>query len=300
MAAAMYQTRPTRPRAGPAALALVEASPAACPVSLVASRLQVVALLGRGLSVLGLSPRSHGCKPLPRARVKAAVKPLGKRHKQGVSLAAGTRLTAVAWQHQGATTAMGMGREGWARGFPVNPATAESHGPRNGTDLQSWCMGDAQWLHLLASLALLHVSDTQDMMSEPCMLDPPRRHPRVALALLHVPRTGDGSHACRIHPGQPSVGATYPGAVAGPGGSQLPVLPHSGRIQLQSRTNSGSASSRRLRTCRPCQSWSALLQHSLPHVVQGWCGGWSHARWPALAHRDITWGHLKAPAPTCY
>ena len=127
---------------------------------------------------------------------------------------------------------MGMGWGGRARGFPMNPATAESHSPRNGTDLRSWCMGDAQQLHLLASPALLHVSGTQD--TEPCMLDPPRRHPRVALALLHVPRPGDRSHACWIHPGQPSVGATYPGAVAGPGGSRLLVSWHSGHIQLQS------------------------------------------------------------------
>lgn len=188
---------------------------------------------GCGLSVLGLSPSSRGCEPLPGAQVRAAVKPFGKRHGQVVRLAAGTRLRAVAWQHQGAAAAVGTGWGGQARGFPVNPATAESHGPRNGTDLRSWCVGDAQRLHLLASLASLHVSGTQDMMLEPCVLDPPCRHPRVALALLYVPHTGDGSRVCQIHPGQPSVGAVHPGAAAGPGSSWLPVLPHSGHIQLQ-------------------------------------------------------------------
>lgn len=40
----------------------------------------------------------------------------------------------------------------------------------------------------------------------------------VALALLHVLHTGDGNWS---HLGQPSVGATRPGASAGPGGSRL-------------------------------------------------------------------------------
>lgn len=137
----MYQTHPPCPRAGPAALALVEARPDAGPVPLVASWLQVVTSLGRGLSVLGLNPCSHGCKPLPGARLGAAVKPLGKWHGQGVCLAAGTRLSAAAQQHQGAATAMGLGWGGWARGFPMAPATAGSHGSKGGTDLQSWCMG---------------------------------------------------------------------------------------------------------------------------------------------------------------
>jgi len=223
---------PIWPSTDPAAPALVEASPATSPVPLVASRLQAVASPGHGLSLLGLSPHSRGCKALPGARVGAVVKPLGKRHGQGVCLAASTMLMAAAWQHQEAAAATGMGWGGWARGFLVSPGTAECHGPRNGPDLWSWCLGDAQQLHLLASLASLHVSGTQDTVLEPCVLDPPRRHPRVAL--LHVPRTGDGSHACRIHPAQPSAGAVYPGAEAGPGSSRLPVLLCSGRIQLQS------------------------------------------------------------------
>lgn len=105
---------------------------------------------------------------------------------------------------------MGVGWGEWARGFPTTVATTGSHSSRDGTDVRSWCVGDALWLHLLASPASLHVSGSQDMVPEPCMLHLPHRHPRVTLALLHVLCTGDRSHACWIHPGQPQHGSHVP------------------------------------------------------------------------------------------
>lgn len=93
------------------------------PHSLVASWLQAVALLGHGLSVMGLSPCSHGCKPLPGA----AVKPLGKQESCCLPQAHSSGLAAPRslYSH-------GDGLEMVDEGLHCECC---HHGPRNGNNL---------------------------------------------------------------------------------------------------------------------------------------------------------------------
>lgn len=167
---ATYPTCPACPRAGPAAPALVEASPAACPVPLVASWLQVVALPGYGLRVL-CQPQLCWLQTPPQGTTRAAVKPLCKWHGQGAHLAAGA---GVAEPKSHCSRGDGLGRGGQVgEGLPYEPCHCRvprpkewhRHGPGAWVMLSSftcwyprprcmcwatrtWCWSHACWICL--------------------------------------------------------------------------------------------------------------------------------------------------------
>lgn len=119
---------------------------------------------------------------------------------------------------------------------------------------------------------------------EPRALVPPRRPPRVALALLRVPHAGGGSRVRWSHPEQPRVGAPDLGA----GGSRLRPAAELNLLRIRFLAETKEMPPTPVMACTSPARGAGLVRWLGPHVVA------------FLGTRRRHWGHLKAPAPTCY